>query len=461
VNRRVLVIGLDCATPQFVFDSHSFDMPNLRALMQVGQWGRLRSCHPPITVPAWACMTSGKDPGQLGIYGFRNRHDYSYGEMRAADSTSVAEPRLWDIISGHGKKVCVLGVPQTYPPKPVNGCMVSGFLTPGADAVYTYPPDLKGELLENAGEYQIDVENFRTHDGESLYGRLEALSKNQFGYAMYLIREKPWDFFMMTDMSLDRLHHAFWRYCDPMHHAFQHDTPFRCAFQNFYKKLDARIGALLSAVGEDVTVMVVSDHGARRMMGGFCVNQWLMREGLLHLRTPVDTITRIEDCDIDWEKTKVWGAGGYYARIFLNVAGREPRGVIPPEQYESYRDILIERIESMAAHNGILMKNQALKPQEIYRETKNIPPDLIVYWDNLNYRSLGSLGHEDIFSPVNDIGADDSNHDFDGIFITDRPGKSSGEELHSLNILDIAPTVLHEMGLPIPEDLPGRPISTR
>jgi len=96
---RVLIIGLDCATPQFVFGPGGFDLPNIRSLMERGAWGPLRSCDPPITVPAWASMMSSKDAGTLGIYGFRNRKDHSYDGMSTANATAVKEPRVWDILS--------------------------------------------------------------------------------------------------------------------------------------------------------------------------------------------------------------------------------------------------------------------------------------------------------------------------------------------------------------------------
>ena len=132
---RVLVIGLDCAAPRFVFGPERFDLPHLQVLASAGGWGRLASCDPPITVPAWTSMMSGKDPGVLGCYGFRNRTGYSYGAMATATAADVREKRVWDILSRHGKKVVVLGVPQTYPATPVNGWLVADFLAPELNVI--------------------------------------------------------------------------------------------------------------------------------------------------------------------------------------------------------------------------------------------------------------------------------------------------------------------------------------
>ena len=129
-RRRVMIIGLDCAAPELVFDRWLNDLPNLRSLYEDGSHGELRSCDPPITVPAWSVMMSSKSPGRLGVYGFRNRADHSYDRYSIANSLAIKEDRLLEILSHKGKRSIVIGVPGTYPPKPLNGTMVTDFLTP-------------------------------------------------------------------------------------------------------------------------------------------------------------------------------------------------------------------------------------------------------------------------------------------------------------------------------------------
>ncbi len=150
-DRKVLIIGLDCATPQLVFDKWADQLPAIASLMNRGSYGLLRSCVPPITVPAWSCMMSGKSPGTLGCYGFRNRSDHSYEGMSFATSRAIKEDRVWDILSRAGKKVILVGVPQTYPPTPVNGLMVTCFLTPDTSCQYTYPRELAAEIKSLCG----------------------------------------------------------------------------------------------------------------------------------------------------------------------------------------------------------------------------------------------------------------------------------------------------------------------
>ena len=116
-SKKVLVIGLDCAPPELVFEQWRDELPNFKRVMDNGVWGSLENCIPAITVPAWSSMMSSKDPGTLGFYGFRNRGNYSYEKNTLANSNSVKTDRVWDVLSRAGKKVITVGVPQTYPPK--------------------------------------------------------------------------------------------------------------------------------------------------------------------------------------------------------------------------------------------------------------------------------------------------------------------------------------------------------
>ena len=120
---KVAILGLDSMPPAFFFGKHRADMPNLARLMSKSLCARLESTHPPITVPAWTSMMSSKDPGQLGFYGFRNRKDHSYDGYQFANATQIHEPLTWDVLGRHGKKSLLVGVPQTYPPRPIDGAI--------------------------------------------------------------------------------------------------------------------------------------------------------------------------------------------------------------------------------------------------------------------------------------------------------------------------------------------------
>ena len=453
---KVFVIGLDCGDPLLVFDRWREHLPNLSRLMEGGTYGELTSSIPAITVPAWSSMLSSKDPGQLGFYGFRNRADYSYERMSIASSRQVKEDRVWDILSRAGKRVIVAGVPQTFPVRPVNGYLISSFLTPSTQSQFTYPDTLKEEIYQVVGgEYMVDVRQFRTENKDYLLDQIYELADQHHKVIMHLMSSKPWDFFMHVDMGVDRIHHGFWQYFDERHPKYVAGNKYEHAVRDYYIHLDRQIGERLALLDEDTAVLVVSDHGGKPMMGGICFNEWLKQEGYLVLDYQPEGIVPLEKCEVDWSRTRAWGSGGYYARLFLNVKGREPDGIIDPVDYERVRDELAERIAGITDPDGNNIGSVAYKPEEIYEEVNNIAPDLIVYFGNLSWRSVGSLGLDRIHTFENDTGPDDANHAQEGMYICYQPssqGRGQGPRRH---LMDVAPTILDLEGLPVPGDMRG------
>ncbi|MGE5139327.1 MAG: sulfate adenylyltransferase, partial [Rudaea sp.] len=342
-KKRVLVIGLDCGEPSLIFDQYKDLLPNLRYLMSRGAWGNLESVIPPITVPAWASSMTSKDPGQLGIYGFRNRADYSYERMTIANARSVNEPAVWDYLGRAGKQSYLIGVPPSYPPKPVQGGMIGCFLSPNTSSKYTYPENLREEIARVAPNYMVDVDNFRTENKQWLLDKIYEMTDARFKVISHLIKTRDWDFMMFVEIGVDRLHHGFWKYHDPQHPKFEPGNPFLYSIRDYYVALDKQIGGLLELLDDQTTVIVMSDHGAKRMQGGICINEWLVNEGYLALDGKPEGVVPLQKAGVNWNKTRAWGEGGYYSRIFLNVQGREPNGVIPVDQYEKVRDDLIEK----------------------------------------------------------------------------------------------------------------------
>jgi len=454
---KVLVVGLDSAAPELVFDKFQNRLPNLRKLKEKGIYGKLRSCIPAITIPAWTVMMTGKSPGKLGLYGFRHRRAYSYGDMWIANSQKINEKTVWDIIKQANKKSCLVAVPPSYPPFPVNGNLVSCFITPGGDKEYTYPPELKNEIENLVGKYIFDVE-FRTEQRDDLLRQIYEMTRRRFEVIKYLLKNKEWDLFMFVEIGLDRVHHAFWKFFDSEHHLFQPKNPYQTAVPDYYHYLDDRIGEILSLVDKDTAVLVVSDHGAKRMKGAFCINEWLVKQGYLVLRNKPTAKTDFEKVDVDWSKTKAWGWGGYYARIFLNVEGREPQGIIKPTEYERERHKLAHKIKNITGRNGEEWQTKVFKPDEIFDESNGDTPDLMVYFDDLYWRAAGTMGYDTFYLPENDTGPDDAVHAEDGMFILYNPrNRYAGEKLDA-DIMDIAPTILGIMGIPVPQDMKGENI---
>jgi predicted AlkP superfamily phosphohydrolase/phosphomutase len=460
---RVMVIGLDCAEPSLVFGAWAAHLPHLTHLRERGLWGELESTTPCITVPAWSSMLSSRDPGVLGFYGFRNRAAYDYGKLSIATSLAVKEKRVWDYLSEVGKTSVVVGVPQTYPVKPLKGFLTSCFLTPNLESPFAYPPEFRDEVLTvSEGRYQFDVKDFRTDDKDKLLQQLIDMTEVRFRLLKHLLMTKDWDFFMWVEMGVDRIHHGFWRYHDPAHRLYTAGNRYENAILDYYKQVDAGIGALLQHVDEDTALLVVSDHGAKRMDGGVCLNDWLWRNGWLALKNPPaeGQILSLDKAEVDWSGTRAWGDGGYYGRLFLNVQGREPQGLVPPEAYEETLRELESALNTLRdADTGQVVGATCYRPSQIYQAANNFPPDFIIYFGDLHYRSIGGVGYGRDTIQDNDTGPDDANHAQQGLFIWVDPAQDQNGRIEGRQLMDVAPTLLKAFGLDIPPAMQGQPFA--
>src|SRR5262249_5871339 len=183
---KILVVGLDCATPELLFGDERLE--NFRRVMDAGCYGRLESVIPPITVPAWMCMATSRDPGSLGVYGFRNRVDHSYDGLGIVNSRSIQDLAIWDQLAREGKRSILVRGPPSFPPRKVLGCSVGCFLTPDTDKeVFTHPPELSNEIRELVGHYPVDVKGFRTDDKAWLRDQIFAMSRTQWQVVRHLL----------------------------------------------------------------------------------------------------------------------------------------------------------------------------------------------------------------------------------------------------------------------------------
>ena len=457
--RKVLVLALDCVPADLLFEQFIDELPNLRKLMDNGIHGVLESCDPPITIPAWMVMMTGKSPGRLGLYGFRHRKDNSYTEISLPTSMSIKERTVWDILADRGQRSCVIAVPPGYPPKPLNGWSVSCFMTPTTKLPYTYPAELKDEIEGLVGEYIPDV-IFRIEDRDAVLKELYTMTERRFKVVRHMLKTKPWDFFIAHEIGADRLQHAFWKFCDPEHHLYEAGNRYENSIIDYYKYLDGEVGSVLELLDDDTAVVVLSDHGAKRMKGAFCVNQWLEQEGYLIYKERPTEIMSLEKSDVDWEKTTAWAWGGYYARVFLNVKGREATGVIDKADYESKRAELRERLSAIVGPQGESWATDVHYPEEIYDQYVGDYPDMMVYFDDLYWRAAGTVGHPSMYLDENDTGPDDSVHSKEGIYIISNAGDQRGEQARA-TLYDVAPTLLGLKGIPAPADMKGIDILAR
>jgi predicted AlkP superfamily phosphohydrolase/phosphomutase len=470
------LIGLDGAAPRLVFDRLRPHLPCLSELMARGVFGTLRSTTPPITVPAWACMVSGRDPGELGIYGFRDRVPGSR-KLRVVTADDVRAPRIWDLLGEAGRSASVLYVPPTWPPRPIAGEMVSCLLTPGPAARHAFPEALEAELAARVGAHTPDVE-IAGSAGQGEGALIEALhdaAARHFDAAEHLVATRRRDLLMMVEMGTDRLHHALWPALDPEDARHDPASPSVRDARDYYAYLDARIGRLIEHAehaarragargSQHAHVLVVSDHGARPLRGGVRINEWLRREGWLVLRSEPRQPVPLERADVDWRRTRAWAEGGYYARVWLNVEGIAPEGAVRREEAARELDRLEEAIAGMRDDRGRPIANRIVRPARAYRQARGTPPDLMVFLGDLDLRALGEVGGEGVTVPAERAGrhgADGCNHDWDGLYVlagpeVPRAGRRDGASIH-----DVGVTALRLLGVSMPADWLGTDLRGR
>ena len=192
------------------------------------------------------------------------------------------------------------------------------------------------------------------------------------------------------------------------------------------------------------------------MHGGLCINEWLLARGHLALKAEPAGPGPLRHDDVDWSRTKAWAEGGYYARIFFNVAGREPDGIVPPSEMAALRDHIVAELEMLTDDEGAPIPTEVRIPEEYYRQVRGFPPDLMVYFDDLRLRAIGSVGVRRRLVRENDGGPDGCNHAWNGIFIMRGGGVPARGRVEGAEIYDVTPTVLGVFGVPRPPNILGR-----
>ncbi len=446
MSRRVLILGLDCASPRLWLERFRDALPGFARLCEGGSFGPLRSVHPPITVPAWASLVTGLDPGELGLYGFHGRRVRG-ASSALVDADWLAAPTLWDIAGAAGLDSIVVGFPLGHPVRPLRGCAVSGMLTPADAPQWTWPPSLGDELCARFGRYRFDVERDARHGAEpaELHAEVVEMTRLRFRVLRELLRTRPWDLAFFHEIGLDRLQHALW--CEPG----DADALAERLLLDYHRVLDEEVTETLAAVGDGVVTALVSDHGARALVGSFCLNEWLAQEGYLALHPlPADGPLAFDPAFVDWEHTRAFADGGYCGRVFLHAAPRDERGALAAAGARALRDELRAKLEALQGPDGAPLGNAVHLPEEVYARVNGVAPDLLLYAGDLDWRCAASVGHGGAFLAGNDTGLDRANHDWDGLFALRDPERAGAGRSDGASLLDIAPTLLERLGLQAP-----------
>jgi predicted AlkP superfamily phosphohydrolase/phosphomutase len=503
---KVLVIGLDGVT----FDLlgpwiEAGELPNLQKLMAQGASGKLRTTLPPISSSSWSSFLTGVNPGKHGLVDFVYPGTDSY-KVSMVNATSRRTRALWNWLNEAGYKVGLLGIPTTYPTEPVDGFMISGFLAPGPDSEWAYPPELKQELQAALGEFLLSPdERYRsTRWLDRFLDDLTASVENRTQAALYLMRNKPWDVFAVVYWDTDMVQHETWRLLDPNHPRHE---PAEAAAQRervleFHRKVDADVGRLLAEVDSDTLVVVMSDHGFGPVHSFFLTNNWLASVGLLRFKqnpwtafkrllfrlgfTPLGMF-RIAKAlglgklrqkvrfqqksgllnrvflsfdDVDWSRTRAFSIGSF-GQVYVNLAGVRPEGIVQPGQ--EYEELKAEIVQAALAlrdpRSGEPLVERVLRREEIYSGPYiDRTPDLIVQTRGWEYMAFGhaDFGSNRLVEPITGLSG---HHRPDGVLILSGAGVKHDARLEGASIMDLTPTILHALGVDVPQDLDGRVLS--
>jgi len=498
---RLLVIGLDGFSPELlralINEGH---MPNLASLLEDGFFCKLRSTLPPNSCPAWLCMATGRNPGKIGVFDILYKDGYS---VRPVSSEMLKAEPIWTTLSKAGFKVGVVNVPGTYPPGGVRGFMVSGMLTPSSRECL-YPRRLKVVLRGLLKRYCIDLIPWGYFDELSLIRDAISVSRGRAELAIRLSRLLGPDFLFVVFTTPDRLLHLLWNYIDPSRDdpRDSRERAIKEALGRYWRELDAMVQALIDAFKPGLT-LVVSDHGFGPKEGTFFVNECLRASGLLDLKRELRThvigsmsrllvalynalgeagvlqalysaaasalgFRRLWDYahrylildkslrHVDWSATYAFGCAHTpsFGHVYVNLAGREPSGVVSPSRYEEVREAIVGCLLDAGEEHGLRV--HVYKREEAYSGPfVHLAPDVVFEPDGYSYEVSPSVGHS---SPIGTYWADlrsPGMHKPHGIFLAHGPDLASRNGPSEANIYDVMPTILAYYGLPVPDDVDG------
>ncbi|WP_255167867.1 alkaline phosphatase family protein [Natrononativus amylolyticus] len=418
---RVAFIGID-GVPYSLLTENRDRFPNVAALADDGTAAEISSIVPPESSACWPSLTTGMNPGETGVYGFQDREVGTY-DTYVPMGRDVQAPRVWDRVQNEGRRATVMNVPVTFPPQRNLQRTVSGFLSPGLEKA-AHPDDVR-EYLESI-DYRIDVnpklgheknkEEFLADAHETLDARFEAFR--------HYIEEDDWDLFFGVFMTTDRVNHFLFE-------DYERDGEYKAEFLEFYEKVDDYLGRLRTALDDDVTLIVASDHGFTSLDYEVHFNEWLREEGWLSF----DTDEPDELGDIANETRAYSFIPG---RFYLNLEGREPRGTVTEEQYDEVRDELKSMLEALEGPDGRPVVDRVVEKEAVFRGDHDaIAPDLVaIPNDGFDLKS-GFKADSDVFT----TGPRNGMHSFDdtALFID---GEAS---IGDADLYDIAPTILDLM----------------
>lgn len=473
MGARVLLVGLDGLEPA-VADRmvNARRLPVLARLMAEGCAGRLQSTFPANSAPAWTSCRTGVNPGKHGAFGFWRRSGYEWPLVSSAD---IGAATLEQILSRRGRRVCSLNVPLTFPPRPVNGVMVTGLPTPGMRSDFTFPAAVADHLRTRIPDYQADgFGDLDTLDAGHLSAQLARRHAARRDAALWLLGQERWDLFMVVFTLADKVQHMLWGETEARETEGAPGGEPGAAVEAAYETLDATLGRLLEATGSETTVIVMSDHGFGPCRHLFHVNVWLREHGFLRLhrghklrvrrlRRPArGWRPRVElgppRLRVDWRRTRAFG--GLYVEcpgLWLNIKGREPDGVITTGTEQ--RDLSVRLADDLLAcrdDEGSPLLRAVVPRDDIYAGLHAAgAPDMLLMPHDEGIRLMGQFTIRSSLEATANSVENRGSHRPVGVLYARGPGCGALREA-CVSIMDVAPTVLHALDEAVPRYMDGR-----
>ncbi|MFZ1505666.1 MAG: alkaline phosphatase family protein, partial [Anaerolineae bacterium] len=496
---RCFVIGLDGATFDLILPwVAQGKLPAFAQLLRRGAWGQLRSTVPPMTGPAWTTFATGANPARHSIYDWVYREPGTYNFVPAT-AANRRLPSLWSLLSAAGRRVAVVNVPMTFPPEPVNGLLISGLPTPSKQVTFTHPPELAQEIERITGNYILYPDPGQAYSDagvDAFLARLYQTTETRIKLVENLRGREAWDFFMVVFNGTDTVQHAMWKFMSPAHplHDPTKAAKYGDAILTFYQFLDRWLATQIASLPPDTVLMLMSDHGFGPFHKFIHVNNWLREQGFLAIKpawrarlkyaafragfSPMavyDLLMRLglgslkrevvrgqgqgllrtlflSFDDVDWPATRAYSLGNI-GQIRLNVTGREPQGCVAPgREYEQVREEIMARLRLLTdPATGEAVVDEIYPREALYRGPYlEDAPDIVFLPKRLEYFGFGEYefgSHRVIEAMRRGISG---THRMNGIFAALGEPVQPGVEISGATLADLAPTILHLLGQPIP-----------
>eukprot|EP01022_Parablepharisma_sp_SALTPOND_P024218 TRINITY_DN5329_c0_g2_i1.p1 TRINITY_DN5329_c0_g2~~TRINITY_DN5329_c0_g2_i1.p1 ORF type:complete len:432 (+),score=162.02 TRINITY_DN5329_c0_g2_i1:1029-2324(+) len=411
-------------------------MPNLAAILDQGVSSGLSSSLPTVSTVAWASYMTGVNPGKHGVFGLVERNPNPFS-VHIPSSADIKAPTLWEMLGRGGVPVGVMNVPLTFPPKKVNGFMVSGFLSPDLSQA-TYPVELAPRLMEMDYRIEADV-SLAVEEPEFFLAELGETLAQRFKAAFQLMREGEWEFFQLHLTGPDHINRLYWDAWT------EGGETGRARLGEFYRRLDGYLGELIEQLPDSCPLVLVSGYGMGRARGTVYLNHWLEANGYLLFGKGKKELKNLHG------DSKAYSL--LPGRIYLNLEGREQKGTVAHGRpYEDLREELIHRISGLEhPETGESLVSKVHRREELYSGPQvSKAPDLVVEAAP-GYEIKANLGVSGLVAPPERAGCPSRS---DALFYISGLKEGLKPEPHRLE--DLAPTLLSLLDLNAPPSLDGQ-----